>query len=168
MIDYSGMKKRSEQVIPGTSHGGDENHIFRDLFRTHQAVSNAFTRCVGAPASRIGLLRLLAVGQGQLGTNQLARRLNVDAAGVTRQLKEMEAAGLVTRSPHATDGRRTIVKLTRPGLEALRAIHDRGHGYERALAAEVSKKDIAAALRVLQAMRQVVLRSVNMDEEDLP
>jgi DNA-binding MarR family transcriptional regulator len=168
MTDHSGMSRRPEQVIPGTSHTGDESHIFRDLFRTHQAVSNAFTRCVGAPASRIGLLRLLAVRQGQLGTNQLARRLNVDAAGVTRQVKEMEAAGLVTRTPHATDGRRTVVQLTRSGLEAFRAIHDHGHGYERALAAEVSKRDIATARRVLRAMREVVLRSVNMDEEDLP
>lgn len=162
------MKKRPEQAIPGTRHVGDESHIFRDLFRTQQAVSSAFTRCVGAPASRIGLLRLLALGQGQLGTNELARRLNVDAAGITRHLKELEAEGLVTRSPHATDGRRTTVELTRSGREAFRAIHEHGHGYERALEAEVGRKDIEVARRVLEAMRRIVLRSVNMDEEELP
>ena len=162
------MKKRPARALPAPRHSGDENHLFRDLFRTHQAVSSVFTRCVGAPASRIGLLRLLAVGQGELGTNELARRLNLDAGGITRHLKEMEAEGLVTRSPHATDGRRTTVDLTRSGREAFGAIHDHGHGYERALEAEVGRKDIEAARRVLEAMRRIVLRSVNMNEEDLP
>ncbi len=162
------MKKAQEQVVPGARDAGDEDHIFRDLFRTHQAVSNAFTRWVGAPASRIGLLHLLAVGQGQLGTNQLARRLNVDAAAVTRQLKEMEAKGLVTRTPHASDGRRSIVKLTPSGREAFRAIHGHGHRFERELEGEVSRSDIEAARRGLGAMRRVVLRIVNMEEEDEP
>jgi DNA-binding MarR family transcriptional regulator len=162
------MKKRPAPALPGTRHTGDETHIFRDLFRTHQAVSSAFTRCVGAPASRIALLRLLAVGQGRLGTNELARRLGVDAAGITRQLKELEAEELVARGAHATDGRRTTVTLTAAGLKWFREIHEHGHAYERELRAEVSEKDIETARRVLDAMRRVVLRSMNMDEEDVP
>ncbi len=160
------MRNRLERVIPGTTHAGDENHVFRDLFRTYQAVANAFTRCMGAPASRIGLLRMPAVGQGRLGTRQLARRLNVDAAAVTRQLKELEAEGLVIRRPHETDGRRTVVMLTRSGLAAFRAIHDQGHRFERALEAEVGPKDIQAARRVLEGMRRVVLHAVNMEEDE--
>lgn len=162
------MTKQRPPTLPGTTHVGDESHLFRDLFRTHQAVATAFHRGVGAPSSRMGLLRLVVVAQGELGTNELARRMGVDAAVVTRQLKELEAEGLVARRAHATDGRRTTVKLTAAGRRAFRELHDRGHAYERALAAEVSPRDIEATRRVLEAMRRVVLRSVNMQEEDVP
>ncbi len=170
MSNDLGMPRRKAPTVPGTRthHAGNESHLFRELMRTHQAVLGAFTRCVGAPSGRIGLLRLLAIGRDEFGTKELARRLGVDPAGITRQLKEMEAEGLVTRTPHATDRRRTVVKLTRAGIESFRMLHEYGHAYERRLAAEVSKKDITTALRVLQAMREVVLRSVSMGEEDVP
>jgi DNA-binding MarR family transcriptional regulator len=168
MINDILMPKHAVEAIPGTRHTGDENHLFRELMRTHSAVVFTYARCMGAPASRIGLMRLLAIAPSQLGTSDLARRLGVDPAAVTRQLKALEAEGLVARGRHRTDGRRTTVKLTRAGLEAFREIHDQGHAYERALAAEVTRKDVDTAVRVLQAMRKVVLRSVNQDEEAVP
>ena len=162
------MPRRRAPTVRGAHHARHESPLFRELMRTHQAVGSTFVRCVGEPAGRLALMPLLAAFPGRFGTNELARRLGVDPAAITRQLKELEAEGLVTRSAHSTDRRRTTVALTRAGMEVSRGIHGYGRAYEQALAAEVSKRDVESAIRVLQAMRRVVLRSVNQDEDDEP
>ncbi len=160
------MSKRHHLEIPGTQHTGTETHLVREIMRAHQAVVTTVGRSVGAPASRLGLMRLLALGQGRLGTTELARRLGVHPAAVTRQLGALEAEGLASRHAHPGDGRRTTVKLTRAGVEAFRVIHDRGHAFERELAAQVTRREVEIAQRVLQALRRVVLRAANHQEEE--
>ncbi len=162
------MPKRTAPEIPGTHHTGHETHLVREVMRTHQAVVTTFARSVGAPASRLGLLRLLAVAQGRLGTTELARRLGVHPAAVTRQLNDLEAEGLLTRRSDPRDGRRTVVKLTRAGADAFRTIHDRGHAFERQLAREVTGHEVETALRVLQALRRIGLRAAHQPEEEEP
>lgn len=161
-----GMRKRPLEQIPGTHHSGRETHLLREVMRAHQAIVTTFGRSVGAPASRLGLMRLLAIAQGRLGTTDLARRLGIHPAAVTRQLKELEGEGLVTRNAHATDGRRSTVKLTPMGLKTFRGMHDRGHGFERALTAEFTLREVETAVRVLQALRRVVLRAAHQQEEE--
>jgi DNA-binding MarR family transcriptional regulator len=168
MVNDMAMEKPTIHPPPGAHHARDESHLLREVMRTYSALVLSYARCTGGTASRIGLMRLLAVVPSPLGTNDLARRLGIDPAAVTRQLKDLEAEGWVTRRAHPGDGRRTVVKLTKAGRQAFRRMHDQGHAYERALAAEVSQEDVESALRVLRAMQRVVLRSVSDDEQDLP
>jgi DNA-binding MarR family transcriptional regulator len=134
--------------------------------RTHQAIVTVFARLVGMPASRLGLMRLIAASEGRLGTNELARRLGVNPAAVTRQLQELEADGLLRRTPDPKDGRRSSVALTPNGLTAFRTVHERGHAFERALETELSEKAVGTAVRVLDRLRRKVLAAAHVKEEE--
>ena len=135
-------------------HTGDESHLLREIMRTHQVLLSVFSRQVGMPASRLSLMRLLAISQPEgVGIMWIARQLGINAAAVTRQVKAMEEERLVERCADARDARRSYVKLTADGLKIFRELHDRAHTFERALGSTVSPEDMAAAIRVLGHVR---------------
>ena len=47
--------------------------------------------------------------------NELSKDLNVTPRYVTNLVTALEADGMVARSPHATDGRATVITLTTKG-----------------------------------------------------
>jgi DNA-binding IclR family transcriptional regulator len=59
------------------------------------------TRTVGAVARATGLLDALAAGEGELGTNELARRTGLHPSSVSRLLSTLVAAGLVEHVPES-------------------------------------------------------------------
>jgi len=135
-------------------HSGDEPHILREILRTHQTLMNVFSRQVGMPPARLALLRLLAnAGLDGLGVMKIARRLSVNAAAITRLVKEMEDRRLVSKRRDSRDGRRSYVRLTRKGQQTFRQIHERGHEFERALGASLGNRDMKTAARVLSELR---------------
>jgi DNA-binding MarR family transcriptional regulator len=135
-------------------HSGDEPHLLREIMRTQQALLNVFSREVGMPAARLALMRLLAICRPeQIGIMEIGRRLGINAAAVTRQVKAMEAERLVERHAHPRDARRSHVTLTAEGLRIFERLHERAHTFERAISAVVSADDMAAAVRVLTHVR---------------
>jgi DNA-binding MarR family transcriptional regulator len=63
--------------------------------------------------SRFELLRLLAFSRsGALPITKASDRLQVHVTSVTHAIRRLEAAGLVERLPHPTDGRTTLVRIT--------------------------------------------------------
>ena len=135
-------------------HKGDEPHLLREVMRVHQILLNVFSRQVGMPASRLALMRLLAACHSEdIGIMEIARRLGVNAAAVTRQVKEMETDGLVDRIADARDGRRSYVRLTSEGLRVFEKLHERAHDLERELGLLVNSEEIATAVRVLSQLR---------------
>lgn len=135
-------------------HKGDEPHLLREVMRVHQALLNVFSRQVGMQASRLALMRLLAACHSDgIGIMDIARSMGVNAAAVTRQVKEMESVGLVGRVADARDGRRSYIRLTLEGLRVFEQIHERAHEFERELGLLVNSEDIATAVRVLSQLR---------------
>ncbi|MEO8815542.1 MAG: MarR family transcriptional regulator [Mycobacterium sp.] len=66
--------------------------------------------------SRFELLRLLAFSRtGALPIAKASDRLQVHVTSVTHAIRRLEAAGLVQRLPHPTDGRTTLVSITGRG-----------------------------------------------------
>ena len=66
--------------------------------------------------SRFELLRLLAFSRtGALAIAKASDRLQVHVTSVTHAIRRLEAAGLVERVPHPTDGRTTLVQITALG-----------------------------------------------------
>ena len=66
--------------------------------------------------SRFELLRLLAFSRtGALPITKASDRLQVHVTSVTHAIRRLEADGLVTRVPHPTDGRTTLVQITDAG-----------------------------------------------------
>ena len=63
--------------------------------------------------SRFELLRLLAFSRtGALPITKASDRLQVHVTSVTHAIRRLEADSLVTRIPHPTDGRTTLVQIT--------------------------------------------------------
>lgn len=60
----------------------------------------------------LGFTRTGALPQGRIGA-----RLQVHPASVTNAVTRLEAAGLVVRRPHETDGRTRMATITRAGRE---------------------------------------------------
>ncbi|MCV7192314.1 MarR family winged helix-turn-helix transcriptional regulator [Mycolicibacterium brumae] len=68
--------------------------------------------------SRFELLRLLAFSRtGALPIAKASARLQVHVTSVTHAIRRLESAGLVSRAPHPTDGRTTLVAITSAGRE---------------------------------------------------
>ncbi len=87
---------------------------------------------------------------------QIARRLGIDAAAVTRQVKEMEAHGLIERLADPRDARRNHVKLTADGLRVFQQLHERAHEFEKSLSTVISEKDIATTVQVLSQLHRAL------------
>lgn len=90
----------------------------------------------------VALLRHIAESE-PLRPGVLAARLSVEASHVTRQLRQLERAGHVTRVPDPDDRRAQRVQLTEAGLAAVERMQQvRRRGMERALAGW-SSEDLA-------------------------
>jgi DNA-binding MarR family transcriptional regulator len=134
-------------------HRGDEPHLLREILRTHQVLMAGFTRGVGMSASRFLLMRLLATAEEEVGVMDLARLLGINAAAVTRQVKELEGERLVRRRPDPRDGRRSYVRLSPKGLRLFEEIHARSHELERSLSSLIDAEEMAITTRVLMKLR---------------
>ena len=138
-------------------HHGQESHFLRELVRASQVVLGAFAREVGMPGARLAVLRVVAVAEGEpLGTMEIARRLGVDSAAVTRHLQALEADGLVRREADKRDARRSGAVLAEAGREAFMAIHARAHAFEARLAEAVGAEAMAVAAQLLSRLREAV------------
>ncbi|MET8983754.1 MarR family transcriptional regulator [Streptomyces sp. NPDC004539] len=71
----------------------------------------------------VAILRFISESD-PLRPGVLAVRLSVEASHVTRQLRQLEAAGLVARIPDPEDRRAQRVQLTEEGLAAVRRIRE--------------------------------------------
>jgi DNA-binding MarR family transcriptional regulator len=151
-MDVSGRGKIEE-----LHHKGDEPHLLREIVRTHQVLMNGFTRQVGIPSSRFVLMRLLALAApGSVGIMEIARQLDVNAAAVTRLVKEMEEKRLVLRRADPGDGRRSYVRLSARGMQVFENLHNQSHGLERALSSVITAEEMTVAVKVLRALRSFV------------
>lgn len=150
------VMRSAKSPTPSVRHRGDEPHLLREVMRTHQALMVTFSQTVGMPASRLALMRLLAVSGEDLGVMDMARRLAINPAAVSRLLRTMEREGLVRRRAHPRDGRRATVTLSPAGLRLFEEIHERTHQLERTLATVIRPDEMKAAAEVLVRLRDAV------------
>jgi DNA-binding MarR family transcriptional regulator len=95
------------------------------VMRAHQillARVEATLRSYDLSFSRFELLRLLSFSRsGALPITKASDRLQVHVTSVTHAIRRLEAAGLVERLPHPTDGRTTLVSITDLGRSTVTA-----------------------------------------------
>lgn len=60
---------------------------------------------------------------GALSPSDIARHEQVTSQAIAAVVRNLDAAGLVTRDAHSTDGRRTLITITRAGRAAVHS-HD--------------------------------------------
>ncbi|MEU7133289.1 MarR family transcriptional regulator [Streptomyces sp. NPDC046261] len=102
------------------------------------------------PASASLLSHL--VRTGPLSPKELAAREGVQSQSLTRQLATLEERGIITRRPHAHDGRQVVVEITDAGR---RLVEDdrltRDQWLARAIAERLTpvERDVLAAANKL-------------------
>ena len=119
------------------------------LMRAAKAV---FQRCVGISDSRLHVLGMLHKF-GELSQTELQRRLDIDGAAVTRQVKQLEAEGLLSRRADPADNRFTLVTLTPAGREMLREVARMAREFFARSLEGISAEDLAGARRTMARIR---------------
>ena len=149
MMDERNLEARAH-------HRGDEPYLLREIVRTHHVLMHAFTRETGRPSAQFALMRTLAHSERGLGVVEIAAALDVNAAAVTRLVNAMEDERLIRRRADPRDGRRHYVSLTEKGLTQFALIHERTHGLERLLEAELGAEAMRGAATVLAKLRAFI------------
>lgn len=117
-----------------------------------RAAKMAFQRRVGISETRLHALGIL-YRFGELSQAELQRRLDVDGAAVTRQVKQLEAEGLLSRRVDPADNRFTLVTLTLEGKERLRELARAARAFMATSLEGVSAEDLACMRRAMARMR---------------
>jgi DNA-binding MarR family transcriptional regulator len=84
----------------------------------------------------------------------LAQLLHVDAAAITRQVKQLQAEGLVTRWSAPEDNRYTVVALTQQGRAFVETQRSKRDEFERLVTAGLSAEEIDHMRRCLLHLRR--------------
>ena len=84
--------------------------------------------------------------------SELSADLGLDAGYLSRMLRRFERRGLIAREPSESDGRRSLVALTRKGRAAFATLDARSHDEVREMLSRLAEPD---QRHLLEAMRTV-------------
>jgi DNA-binding MarR family transcriptional regulator len=130
------------------------------IVRIAEVLSRLATQTIEA---RVGLrntdLRLMNLLDGAEGVtvNEIARRAHVDKAWVSRSLRHLEEAGLVTRKSNRKDSRHTVAGLSAKGRALLEQVRPLATARETRLLAGIDKVAFKASLDRLMANAESML-----------
>lgn len=131
-------------------HPIDEWHIVIELMHLYRDVMRITEQTTGMSKTRLEIMHDL-MQVDEMSQAELARRLDVEAAVITRIVKQMEAEELVTRRADPRDNRYTLVALT-PQARKLR-VDDDAESFKSIFTTDLldglSNKDRAELLRLL-------------------
>lgn len=116
-----------------------------------ESTSKHMLATLGVTGPQRLVLRLLG-HYGSMSAGELARTLHIHPSSLTGMLRRLEAAELLERRSHPSDGRKAVLTLTAKG----RRLNAKNSGtveaaVERALRS-VSNTDLRATQRTLQAL----------------
>jgi DNA-binding MarR family transcriptional regulator len=124
--------------------------LMSDLVLDHQR-RRAVSEAVGLSFSRTRAVRRVARRPMSMG--ELATLLGIDRPNATVVVDDLEAQGLVQRTPHPTDRRAKLVEATPKGKSLARRADEILSTPPAALAG-LDRKDLETLRRILAAARQ--------------
>jgi DNA-binding MarR family transcriptional regulator len=143
-----------------SAHLGQRTRVLERLFELAVRLTASMDRGIagqGLSRARAELIWSLRRG-GPRTQRELSERLRCSPRNVTGLVDGLEAAGLVSRSPHPTDRRATLVDLTEQGAALVAAWEAGQEEMASALFSDLSEQEIRTFLgtleRVLGALRQ--------------
>ena len=136
------------------SHGAGppEDSLLQQITRTYYELLPAFEQHMGVTRARWHLLKQL-FSEDQLSQATLQQRAGVDGAAVTRQMKQLEEAGIVARRVDPRDNRFTLVALTPAGRQLVSRLLERRAVFEARVMAGIEPSQIAMMQRGLRQVR---------------
>jgi len=104
----------------------------------------------GVVVSQPGFVLLRRIQEhGPLSLGDLSRLTDMDPAATGRQIRQLEVDGLVARRASETDGRVTVVQVTRRGADVRRRVAKVGQAHMEGVLERWSNADRAALARLL-------------------
>jgi DNA-binding MarR family transcriptional regulator len=94
--------------------------------------------------------------EGPLSPTELAEHEGVAKASVSPVLAALEGEGLVSRRPHAHDGRQCVIIITEKGRAALAGERAKKHAWLAVRLAELDPDDRSTLALALPALRRLV------------
>jgi DNA-binding MarR family transcriptional regulator len=144
------MTAQTAPTISTEVAGGDS--LLQHLGQTYHEVVTSFERFMGMSRARWAILNRLS-REESMTQAVLAQRLRVDAAAVTRQVKQLEAEGLVTRWSAPEDNRFTVVALTAQGRDFVETLRSERDAFEHIVTTGLSVEAIDHMRHCLIHMR---------------
>lgn len=135
-----------------SSKDASADSFMQVLARTYHGIAAAFEREAGVSQARLQILANLRL-QDELSQAQLQQRLDVDGAAITRQVKQLEAEGLVLRRSSPADQRFTLVALTAQGRRLAEQVVRKRDAFEARLHDGLVGKDVATMTKTLDRLR---------------
>lgn len=126
-------------------------NLLQQLGRSSRAMYGAFESLVGEALPRWRVLRALE----ELRTasqKQLAAHLQMDPGALTRQLKQLQADGLVRRDTDPADNRQTLVTLDAGGRALLTQAAPHRQEFFRQALADIDPEQLEVTLEVLRQL----------------
>jgi MarR family transcriptional regulator, transcriptional regulator for hemolysin len=124
------------------------------LARASKTVSRAFNDALAEAGGSLPVWLILTALRGGPPASQhlLARAVGIEGPTLTRHLDQLEAAGLVRRTPHPADRRAVHVEPTAAGVELHATLREVVIRFDRTLTAGLSRDEVDAARRTLEAL----------------
>lgn len=126
-----------------------ERSFLQQIARTSRAMYAAFEAEVGHALPRWRILYALSE-QPCATQKQLAANLQMDPGALTRQMKTLEAEGLVTRHSDPKDNRLTAVALTAEGAALIESTQPARRAFTKKAVKGLASQDIDKALALLK------------------
>lgn len=133
--------------------GKEDDSLVQALAKTHHELGVAFERDAGMSRSRLYLLACLRQAD-EVTQAALQSALGVDGAAITRQVKQLESDGMVTRRADPEDHRFTLVALTPPGRKLADASVKKRDAFEARLTSALPAKERDAVAKALEKLRE--------------
>ena len=130
-----------------------ERTLLQQIGRTGRAMYAAFEVQVGQALPRWRILQ--ALHEAKCATQkELAKHLLLDPGALTRQMKALEAEGLVTRRNHPQDNRLTAVALTRAGIATVESLRPLRQAFSRKALHGLPADELTKTLEVLRCLEE--------------
>ena len=131
---------------------GSNLSLLQQISRTYYDLLVPFERYMGMSRARWHMLSLLSRAE-QLSQAQLSQQLRIDGAAVTRQVKQLQEDGLITRKADPQDNRFTLVALTPQGQTLVEGLRNRRDMFEERVTAGLEPDEVATVERCLAHIR---------------
>ena len=137
----------------------EDAYLLRDLTRDLLLAGRLWRKMARKAASEHGvseaasspLLWIARLGENVRQTS-LADAVGIEGASLVRLLDELQASGLITREPDASDRRANAVNLTPKGQQVVAEVNEVLTNLRLEVFADIPRKDAETAIRVFKAI----------------
>lgn len=126
--------------------------LLEGIVRRQRRVSWEQLGSLGVTPAQVRVLRTLRRAHGAIRISDLAGRLGIVPRSATSVVDDLEAAGLVARTPDPDDRRATLVALTSAGEKTLAAVRRSNRDATVALVERLELREREELLRLLRRL----------------